>query len=1011
MAARQTNSRSTNNQTAAAKKQASSGQSTRKSSKSSGSSSKGSAKQPRLTKEEIAEQSAFHDEIILVVTLVISSLLVLANFRMGGFIGKAINQLFLGVFGTVAYIVPVAAFIMVAFHISNRGNRKATRKIVTGAVLLLALIAFFQLLSRQYDLKLLEFYHYGINHILSGGVIGGIICKWITPLFGTVGAYLIIIAIFLICFMMFTGKTILTAISKRSGESLVEMRERYRENAELRQEYHQQQIAEAQERGEDDKKTTQSKRKAKTFTLKKKAYEVDEETGEIKGDPANMEPVQDSKVDLNKTEGSGEKTHRSKAEKRRQKDRSEERAAVDMSEIQPNMDHISISGAYVSSGDVLNYESELNEKFGKNFYGGQAESIESDLSEQVATMLNDGAESQQLSSEKKPQEIHKSAPSEQEPVEDKLVMAEPVREARVQIHEMSSNAMENMEHSTDESLFMNDAMEESESAFTASDLGQDHYDMVNAEVTERKPHTHADSSKASSHTSAAASDSPDVTPEDIANEIQQEAEKPYVFPPLDLLAKPKKGAKGMTEHDLKETASKLQKTLESFGVRATITNVTCGPAVTRYEIQPEQGVKVSTITKLSDDIKLNLAATDIRIEAPIPGKAAVGIEVPNKENTMVMFRELIENQEFMNHPSDIAFAVGKDIGGQSIITDIAKMPHLLIAGATGSGKSVCINTLIMSILYKADPKDVKLIMVDPKVVELSIYNGIPHLMIPVVTDAKKASAALNWAVVEMNERYKKFADLGVRDMKSYNAKIQQVEYLKDERYKKMPQIVIIVDELADLMMVAKGEVEEAICRLAQMARAAGLHLVIATQRPSVNVITGLIKANVPSRIAFAVSSAIDSRTIIDGSGAEKLLGKGDMLFFPQGYPKPVRLQGAFISDKEVGAVVDFLSKENGTATYSTEVTEHISSGGLEESPSKGGSDLDEYFVQAGKFIIEKDKASIGMLQRVYKIGFNRAARIMDQLCVAGVVGPEEGTKPRKVIMSMEEFDQYVEESV
>ncbi len=490
-------------------------------------------------------------------------------------------------------------------------------------------------------------------------------------------------------------------------------------------------------------------------------------------------------------------------------------------------------------------------------------------------------------------------------------------------------------------------------------------------------------------------------------------QKEYIFPPFHLLSAPKlKMNKGNSpEKDLKETAMKLQSTLDSFGVHVTITNVSVGPAVTRYELQPEQGVKVSRITSLADDIKLNLAAADVRIEAPIPGKAAVGIEVPNKENSMVTLREMIESKEFTGHSSNLAFAVGKDIGGQTIITDIAKMPHLLIAGATGSGKSVCINTLIMSILYKAKPSDVRLIMVDPKVVELNVYNGIPHLLIPVVTDPKKASAALNWAVMEMTERYKKFADVGARDLKGYNEKVEAVEHLNDESCQKLPQIIIIIDELADLMMVAPGEVEDAICRLAQLARAAGIHLIIATQRPSVNVITGLIKANIPSRIAFAVSSAIDSRTILDGSGAEKLLGKGDMLFFPSGYPKPVRIQGAFISDKEVSSVVEFLKKNNNEAIYSDDIHEKINNAKANELSLQSGSgdDRDEYFAEAGKFIIEKDKASIGMLQRVYKIGFNRAARIMDQLSEAGVVGPEEGTKPRKILMSQEQFEQYLEE--
>ena len=426
-------------------------------------------------------------------------------------------------------------------------------------------------------------------------------------------------------------------------------------------------------------------------------------------------------------------------------------------------------------------------------------------------------------------------------------------------------------------------------------------------------------------------------------------------------------------------------------------------------------MKVSKIVGLADDIKLNLAATDIRIEAPIPGKAAVGIEVPNKENSTVALRDLLESKEFSEFSSRLAFAVGKDIGGKTVVADIAKMPHMLIAGSTGSGKSVCINTLIMSILYKAHPDEVKLIMVDPKVVELSVYNGIPHLLIPVVTDPKKAAAALHWGVAEMTDRYKKFADFNVRDLKGYNKAVEQMKARGEEAPAKMPQIVIIVDELADLMMVAPGEVEESICRLAQLARAAGIHLIIATQRPSVDVITGLIKANMPSRVAFAVSSGVDSRTILDMNGAEKLLGKGDMLFYPQGYPKPARIQGAFVSDSEVSDVVDFLKNQAIGNIYSEDVAEKIQSMGTGSSSSAGagsdGSQFDQYFAEAGRFIIDKDKASIGMLQRVFKIGFNRAARIMDQLCEAGVVGEEEGTKPRKVLMSLEEFEQLVEEMV
>lgn len=489
--------------------------------------------------------------------------------------------------------------------------------------------------------------------------------------------------------------------------------------------------------------------------------------------------------------------------------------------------------------------------------------------------------------------------------------------------------------------------------------------------------------------------------------------KAYHFPPMNLL---KRGNKTSGESDahLRETAMKLQQILQNFGVSVTVTNVSCGPAVTRYELQPEMGVKVSKIVGLTDDIKLNLAAADIRIEAPIPGKAAVGIEVPNKENSAVMLRDLLETAEFKNSQSKISFAAGKDIAGKVVVADIAKMPHLLIAGATGSGKSVCINTLIMSILYKASPEEVKLIMIDPKVVELSVYNGIPHLMIPVVTDPKKAAGALNWAVAEMMRRYQAFAEQNVRDMKGYNEKAASSPSIDGEELKIMPQIVIIVDELADLMMVAPGDVEEAICRLAQLARAAGIHLVVATQRPSVNVITGLIKANMPSRIAFSVSSGVDSRTIIDMNGAEKLLGKGDMLFYPSGYQKPARVQGAFVTDKEVQSVVEYLKNHNGDADYDNEIVQHVNTSEIGTGQGLGAgseeNERDMYFTEAGRLIIDKDKASIGMLQRTFKIGFNRAARIMDQLCEAGVVGGEEGTKPRKVLMSKEEFEQYMSEN-
>lgn len=476
----------------------------------------------------------------------------------------------------------------------------------------------------------------------------------------------------------------------------------------------------------------------------------------------------------------------------------------------------------------------------------------------------------------------------------------------------------------------------------------------------------------------------------------------YEYPPINLLSKgDKKGSKGGAKA-LTDTASRLQKTLYSFGVSAKVENVTVGPAITRYELKPAEGVRVSKIANLADDIALNLAAETIRIEAPIPGKQAVGIEVPNKEKEMVHMREVLESSDFQDHKSKLSVALGKDVAGQNMIADIAKMPHVLIAGSTGSGKSVCINTIITSIIYHAKPSEVKLVMVDPKVVELSVYNGIPHLLIPVVTDPKKAAGALAWAVQEMDDRYNKFAEKGVRDLKGYNAALE-----REESEGKLPQIVIIVDELADLMMVAAKDVEDSICRLAQKARAAGMHLVIATQRPSVDVITGLIKANIPSRIAFAVSSQVDSRTILDQVGAEKLLGKGDMLYFPAGASKPARVQGAFVTDDEVEKIVDFV-KANGPAKYSEDILESIENSNKsdkeidEEDPE---DDADPFLADAIETVIEIGTASASLIQRKFKVGYARAARIIDQMEARGIISGYQGSKPREVLMSKERWEE------
>ena len=478
-----------------------------------------------------------------------------------------------------------------------------------------------------------------------------------------------------------------------------------------------------------------------------------------------------------------------------------------------------------------------------------------------------------------------------------------------------------------------------------------------------------------------------------------EEEENYEFPPIELLSEGqgrvfKGGKKALTD-----TATKLQKTLYSFGVSAKVENVSVGPAITRYEVKPAEGVRVSKIANLADDIALSLAAESIRIEAPIPGKQAVGIEIPNKENEVVHLRDIIETEEFINHKSKLALALGKNVGGEAVIADVAKMPHVLIAGSTGSGKSVCINTLITSILYKAKPNEVKLLMVDPKVVELSVYNGIPHLLIPVVTDPKKAAGALAWAVQEMVNRYSLFANKGVRDIKGYNAAIE-----KEGGTGKLPQIVIIIDELADLMMVAAKDVEDAICRLAQMARAAGMHLVIATQRPSVDVITGIIKANIPSRIAFAVSSQVDSRTILDTVGAEKLLGKGDMLFYPSGASKPTRVQGSFVSDSEVEKIVDFLKFNGGEAKYNEDIIESIeksNSSDKEIDQAEADSDTDPLLMDAIDTVVETGQASTSFIQRRFKVGYARAGRIIDQMEERGIISGYQGSKPREVLITKE----------
>lgn len=923
--------------------------------------------------QRTAQDSELFHEIGLIVLFVVMVILFCCNFGIIGPVGNAISGVLFGIFGFTAYIAPIVIFLAVAFWFANEGNPTAVRKMIAGVVLFLMLGVICDLIARiagsmeQYDIKLL--YTNCSTGKKGGGILAGSICYLLLHYLETVGTVLVVLLCSVISLILVTERSFLNSM-RNGGDRIRELsREdavRRRENAQIRR----QEQEERNSQREEARRIREEERRIREEERRLRAEEKENEQI-LNAIPRREKKVSGVMMDtsLKKQEtqpvGRREDIHEIVYEEDAQEIPVVEETRVTSSDF----DKIKVTGMHQVTMQEAAAEEPYEEipveevtsaaTFKKTFERRESWQEE-------AALLTPQAESIRIHKEDIP-----------EPVE------EPVTEWQ------SSSDMRQLQPETEPVV-----REPAETATAES--------RIRPKITAPEP------PKGNS-----------LAEDQIHKDIAKAAKQPpaeYRIPPLGLLQKGK-AATGDSSRELKETAMRLQQTLNTFGVKVTITDISQGPSVTRYELQPEQGVKVSKIVGLADDIKLNLAATDIRIEAPIPGKAAIGIEVPNKENMTVALRDLLESKEFQEFNSNIAFAVGKDIAGKTVVADIAKMPHMLIAGATGSGKSVCINTLIMSILYKAHPDDVKLIMVDPKVVELSVYNGIPHLLIPVVTDPKKASAALHWGVSEMEDRYRKFADYNVRDLKGYNKKIETMPVPEgEEAPKKMPQIVIIVDELADLMMVCPGEVEESICRLAQLARAAGIHLIIATQRPSVDVITGLIKANMPSRVAFSVSSGVDSRTILDMNGAEKLLGKGDMLFYPQGYSKPARVQGAFVSDKEVSDVVDYLKNQalgNTYSNYAEDIEEKIknigSSGGSSGSGSGGGNDRDEYFEEAARFIIDKDKASIGMLQRVLKIGFNRAARIMDQLCEYGVVGEEEGTKPRKVLMSMEQFEQLLEE--
>jgi DNA segregation ATPase FtsK/SpoIIIE, S-DNA-T family len=919
--------------------------------KGTGRSSSGRKNTKKKTTAKQSVTSGFQTEIILLIILAASIILIFSNLGMGGTVGATISAAFFGVMGILAYLFPLLIFGCAVFLVSNRRNPLAYKKALAVLVFGIFLCGMIQLLTEGYmpSMTLADYYSVSSVYHTGGGVIGGAICISTTSAFGVAGGYVIIVLVLLISLILVTQKSFFGFVF-RVWDAVCALardgRDMYMEGQPERDLRKELRVQERRQRKEE--------RQAQRIRELEEALaeDAEDENAAAKAEKENAGETEASKKSTSKKKRAG---------------------FLEGTKLAP------------------------------------CENKTEDMGTPVPLQEADF-------------EIHRAEPVYEEPVYEEPVYEEP------EVHEEQGvEPEEEMPYEEPQDNYVTELHRDYGAPQEIYPEAEPDYDPQPAQSeTVYKSDATVDASEsqptvAAEKVPSQPAKNPKSSPKEIENGIQniqkeiiqknEVVKKEYHYPPLKLLKRGDGKSQGDSDEHLRKTAKKLQDTLHNFGVNVTVTNVSCGPTVTRYELQPEMGVKVSKIVNLADDIKLNLATPDIRIEAPIPGKAAVGIEVPNKENHAVMLRELLQSQEFQTAKSKLAFAVGKDIAGKPVVTDIAKMPHLLIAGATGSGKSVCINTLIVSILYKAKPEEVKLIMIDPKVVELSVYNGIPHLLIPVVTDPKKAAGALNWAVTEMMGRYNTFAEFGVRNLQEYNRKVDDMRIPEgEERPERMPQIVIVVDELADLMMVAPGEVEDAICRLAQLARAAGIHLIIATQRPSVNVITGLIKANMPSRIAFSVSSGVDSRTILDMNGAEKLLGKGDMLFYPQGYQKPARLQGAFVSDEEVSAIVDFLADKNPGTQYNAQIEQQVNTVSLSAGGASSGDDRDVYFVDAGKFIIEKEKASIGMLQRMFKIGFNRAARIMDQLCDAGVVGPEEGTKPRKVLMSQEQFENYLEEN-
>ena len=954
------------------------------------------------SKNQVQVDYTILKDIAVIAVFVFCVILQLSCFFTGGGLMQLLHTYNFRWFGVMAYFMPLILFLLPCFIISNWHNSGLIQKVAASILLFLSIET---ILSIVYETSNI--------FTVGGGLVGHTLFGVLYRAFGIIGSFVIMIACLFISVVLFFGHSVVTQLQQNSKNAYRAVYSHHK----LQQGRRKIRAQEKRLHREQEENEQLKMQRMRLENLQKQRQEILEKKN-INREFVNIQLEESKKQEVLNRELLKEQGSQGKRELRtntelEEEDRSmkevvlgkeEQKSAEDTNKVtQPSM---FIEGEEITTplrldtsnileeepqkhddGWVLEPDDEENEKNDSEF-----DNISENIISKAMESSSDTASSENISSENASFEnvsadtVLTDAADE---TEEDISGASAAGDESVDYRMLMRDTKNTGKHDEDESVYTKTVRTATGKVITV-ELdglpGENKRPKDSAKIKERL----------------------DQYDEKVVP-IAYEEPKEYIFPSTDLLTPGTASGKGREElaRSMQETADKLKRTLQDFGVGVTITNISRGPSVTRYELQPEQGVKVSKIVNLADDIKLNLAAEDIRIEAPIPGKAAIGIEVPNKEKQMVAFRDLLESDEFTKAKSKTIFAAGKDIAGKTVVADIEKMPHLLIAGQTGSGKSVCINTIIMSILYKARPSEVKLIMIDPKVVELSVYNGIPHLLIPVVTDPKKAAAALNWAVNEMEERYKKFAEHKARNIIGYNAQIDQIEDVPGkDRPEKIPQIIVIVDELADLMMTAGTDVEDAIQKLAQKARAAGIHLIIATQRPSVNVITGVIKANIPSRIAFSVASGIDSRTILDETGAEKLLGKGDMLFHPYYISKPVRVQGAFVSDDEVTEVVNFLTQQKNV--IGGKINTNIDLQANMPGSSLPGGDQDELFETAGRFIIEQEKASIGNLQRHLRIGFNRAARIMDQLYAAGVVSKDEGTKPRKVLMKAEEFEEYLQ---